>query len=178
MVAGIGGRDGWDMLTQRHMRRCLPRYLYDPDMAERPGSSRRKVPFSAVCALARVDPRAVKGFIAGEAVGHAGPRALAALSHVIEQIEAGEIRFFGRGGVEYVRKPERRPIQDRLTLAEDHREFARCRTCQGDLWQPVRVHGRLHLACKACWPAGNLAAIGACRVDPSGVAMLEPKMRA
>ncbi len=176
------------MMTQREMRRCLQRYRYDPDMASRPGSRRRQVPFNAVCALARVDSRAVKAFIAGETgsgEGQVGPRALEALSRVIEQIEAGEVLFFFNNwrkgepqvGVEYVRKPARPPTQDRLTLAEDHREFARCRTCQGDRWQPVQVHDRLHLACKACWPVGNLAAIGARKVDPSDVAMLESKMR-
>jgi hypothetical protein len=151
-------------------------------MAVRPGGKRRQVQRNAVCALARVDSRTAKAVIASE-TGRG--KVMCFLSQVIEQIKSGEVRFsfrpwpqgVERVGVEYVRKPARPQIQERLTLAEDHREFARCRTCQGDRWQPVRVHGKLHFACKACWPAGNLAAIGAQKVDPKDVAMLESPMR-
>lgn len=163
------------MLTARQMRTHLQHYRYNRDLYT---GRRRSVPLGLICDLARLDVRAVKSFIADVADDPVwiGARGLAALSHVIEQIESGEVRVLIKGRrseVEYVRKPARPPIQDRLTRFEDHREWARCRTCQGDHWQAVEVHGTLHYACRACWPAANLAAIGGRKVERMA-AMREP----
>jgi hypothetical protein len=182
------------MLTPRQIRTHLQHYRYDPALAENPGRSRsrRKVPLNAICSLARLDSRAVKSFIAGATDDNVGigQRGLEALSRVVEQIESGEVRFFyndataigsptgePKVGVEYVRKPDHPHIQDRLTRFEDHREWARCRTCQGDKWNPVEVHGALHYACRSCWPAGNLAAIGGRTIADSRLEVSQSAMR-
>jgi hypothetical protein len=130
----------------------------------------------------------------------------ARLSRALEMLEGGEAVFIlhqprlrgtvtenrkspmGRGRaapsgeprwrIEYVTKPRRRPPpEDRITRGEHHRQWAQCRTCQGDRWTPVVIHGAAHYACNACCGPAQWPAMGARKADDKQIlAMFESPM--
>ncbi len=172
-------------MTKNEVTRALQRYRYDPDGAlaierrERNDARRksspkvvpraggnpdRVVPFRCIAALARLDRhtvlRAQHGFMTDSV--------RVALSNVIEQIESGRVRFVRARGpakgqprwsVEYRSPPSRLPQpQDKITRSDDHREWARCLNCGGQLWQSVVIADAVWYACRSCvgrdqWPA-------------------------
>jgi hypothetical protein len=188
-------------LSKWQVTQALRRYRYDPEWAYKPSENSirlRKakpvayktetrhgystVPLKSLAALAGVEWYEARHAQCGVMGNTTRDR----LSHVIELIEAGRLKINKKWGVgvgsswevEYIEPPSRRPPpQDRLHRAEDYREWAPCRTCQGDKWMPVEVNRAIHYACKQCWPDGNLAAIGARKLDPKDVALSQPKMR-
>ena len=128
----------------------------------------------------------------------------ARLAHAVELIETGQVRFIrwqsrlpgrivrrpdgtrGRAApagepawqIEHVRKPSRPPRQDRITRAGDHAPFARCRTCHGDQWTAIEMHGAVYYACDRCVPPAQQAGMGAVKInDQSRLALSESSMR-
>jgi hypothetical protein len=146
-------------LPVRDIVRALWRYTMDPEMR-----GERRVPMRAIADLAGVDVQVVSAIRRGDRSKY-GAQALAKVGNVIASIENGEVRFRRRGQVwqpEFRRPPAvRPPPQDKLTRATDHREWARCRTCQGDSWKAIVMHGAAWVACAQCVPKSQWLAIGA-----------------
>lgn len=143
--------------------RALRRYHYDPEHRwGRQGATRANI-----AALSRLHVTQVRN--AEHGVMTKSTQIM--LSHAIGLIESGRVKFHRTGGpakgqprwtIEYRDPPARRPPpEDRLTRAVDHREWARCRTCQGDRWTAVVCHGTLHFACNQCMGPGHWPALGA-----------------
>jgi hypothetical protein len=144
--------------------RALRRYHYDRE--HRYGKQGCTV--ANVATLARLRPTTVKN---ARDYGYMSEDTRVMLSHAILLIESGRVKFHRARGpakgqprwtIEYRDPPARRPPpEDRLTRAVDHRDWARCRTCQGDRWTAVVCHGTLHFACNQCMGPGHWPAMGA-----------------
>lgn len=145
-------------LAERDIRRALWRYTVDPEMR---GS--RRVPMQAIADLAGVDVQVVSAIRRGDR-SKFGPDALAMVGNVIARIENGEVRFHRRRQqweVEYPAPPDPLPPpQDKLTRAIDWREFSCCRTCGGNRFEAIEIHGAAWRACANCLPRSQWPAIG------------------
>jgi hypothetical protein len=169
----------------RHMRR----YIFDP--AHRNGKQGRTI--ANISALSQCDRRQLRMFLFYGC--DYGPAFLSRLSRAIEMIENGDVRFIRNFGhlkdargrqmsegphwtIEHVTKPKvRPPPQDRITRANDHATWARCRTCQGDKWTLVEMGGKDWYACNNCVGPVHWPAIGARKInDKPHVALYESRM--
>ena len=129
--------------------------------------AQRQFPTTVLAALARVD-RMTLGM--AMLYGRMSDALHARLSDLVRNIESGHVvTVLGpsrpgepRWGVEYHSPPQCRPsAQDKITQAEDWREWGRCRNCAGDRWAPLVLRNRLAYACRACVPMEHWRAMGA-----------------
>jgi hypothetical protein len=157
VISENNASSGVRLLPMPDIARALWRYTNDPDLR----GEWRRVPIEAVAAIAQLS----RPTIYEARRGRMTEDTRAILSKIIPQIESGEIRFRRVGRqweTEFRRPPARRPPpRDRLTRAADHREWAQCRTCQGDRWEAIEMHGTAWVACAQCIPKSQWPAIGA-----------------
>lgn len=179
-------------MTKSQVINCLRRYRY-----ERMASKGYTMP--NIGALANCPPEWVK-FLRD--YGHVYSKAsLARITRAVEMIENGEVRFVlhqpnlitvmkRRGGlvnargeprwrIEWVTVPKRRPYpQEKITPADAHASWARCRTCQGDRWTAIEMGGREWYACDKCVGPVHWPAMGALKInDKSRLALLESRLQ-
>jgi hypothetical protein len=157
--------------SESEIIRSLRRLRYDSSNIGRHGM--RTMPLQLVANLARVDYMDLNNYLVGRKP--LGPIKLARIAHVVRQVEDDRVRMYrtGRKGergwfqeIEYRDPPERRPPpQDRLVRADDWREWARCRTCQGDRWRSIAMGNSFWYACRTCVADNQLPAIGARETD-------------
>jgi hypothetical protein len=168
-------------VTKQEVIRHLRRWRYDPQ--HRWGKQGRTM--ANVAALANVDKEWLKKLRDYGYVHY--PALLARVTRAVEMIENGEVRFVlhqpmlatsggnralvnargePRWRIEWVNVPKRRPPpQDRITRADAHASWARCRTCQGDKWTAVEIAGADWYACNNCCGPLQWRGMGAKKID-------------
>jgi hypothetical protein len=168
-------------LTRAEIIRTLRKYRYDPEHRRgKQGCTVYNLAALSNCDLREIQNVLRYGFFNSHATVHR-------LSRACEMIENGEVRFvFNRdsrtkrgkdeargaaGGrekwrIKHVQRPVRRPPpEDRITRAADHREWARCRTCQGEKWAAVVIAGAPWYVCLACSGPPHWPGMGARKAD-------------
>jgi hypothetical protein len=199
-------RSGLPTLTKTEITRALRKYRYDPDyempdvLGHRAANHAKKdrrtgrphralgrlgervIPVQCIANLARLHVSVVED----ARLGVMTETVRAALSHVIEGIESGRVRFVRnrerhgpRWSVEYHDPPARPPQpQDKLTRAGDWVEWARCRNCGGQGWRSVVIAGAFWYACRDCIGPDSLPAMGARETNVAEkLALPESQMR-
>ncbi len=178
-------------MTKQQIVNALRKYRYAPE--HRWGKQGCTV--ANVCALANAIPQHIKAL---RDYGYArGPRWLERVGRAIEMIENGEVRFvhnIGKGpmrgriklktdmplwSIERVNVPKRRPPPlEKIHCAADHASWARCRTCQGDKWTAIVMHGSPYYACDKCVGPVHWPGMGAKKADAEQrLALFEQNVR-
>jgi hypothetical protein len=178
-------------MTKQEIINCLRKYRYDP--AHRWG--KQGCTIANICALSNARKTHVKNL--RDYGASVGPGWLKRVERAVEMIENGEVRFinnFGKGPmvgnrhvksgipvwtIEWVSVPKKRPPpQDRITRAEAHASWARCRTCQGDKWTAIVMHGAPYYACGKCVGPVHWPGMGAKKADAEQrLALFESSVR-
>jgi hypothetical protein len=134
---------------------ALRRYRYDPELR-----GERRVPLAVVAALAGLSRETIYQAL----LGKMNETTRVVLSRIISWIETGQVRLRRCGQrwePEFRQPPEPLPPpQDKLTRAEDWRDWGACRTCGGRKWSAVALHGAAWRACANCVPRDQWPAMG------------------
>ncbi len=171
-------------MTKQQIINCLRKYRYAPE--HRRGKLGCTV--ANVAFLANTHSRLIKDL--RDYSFSRGPGWLARVARAIEMIENGEVRFtsnLGKGPmkgsrklptgeplwtIEWVNVPKRRPPPlEKIHTADEHASWARCRTCQGDKWTAIVMHGAPYYACNQCLGPVHWRGLGARK--PNAVERLE-----